>query len=135
MKRVYKDNYVGVGTLVSSQERRALAVSLINGLSTAGQPVVSRGLCFSIGLNRCRLFVLPKMQDSVFDSLERKREGFLLTRSQKGGFCWRLPVLSSPASSRRAAVPARSVRVLDSISARFSCESMINFPFALAFKI
>ena len=30
VKRVYKDKYVGVGTLVSSQEHRALLVPLIN---------------------------------------------------------------------------------------------------------
>ena len=33
---------IGVGTLVSSQERRALAVPLINRGSTAGQPLVNR---------------------------------------------------------------------------------------------
>ena len=33
---------IGVGTLVSSQERRALVVPLINRLSTAGQPRVNR---------------------------------------------------------------------------------------------
>ena len=34
---------IGVGTLVSSQERRAPAVPLINRLATAGQPLVNRG--------------------------------------------------------------------------------------------
>ena len=38
-----------VVTLVSSQERRALAVSLINRLSTADEPVVNRGFCSPIG--------------------------------------------------------------------------------------
>ena len=33
---------IGVGTLFSSQERRALAVPLINRLSTTGQPRVNR---------------------------------------------------------------------------------------------
>ena len=33
---------IGVSTLVSSQERRALAIPLINRLSTAGQPLVNR---------------------------------------------------------------------------------------------
>ena len=33
---------IGVGSLVSSQERMALFVALINGRSTGGQPVVSR---------------------------------------------------------------------------------------------
>ena len=33
---------IGIGTLVSSQERRALAVLLINRLSTADQPRVNR---------------------------------------------------------------------------------------------
>ena len=32
---------IGFGTLVSSQERRALAVPLINRGSTAGQPLIS----------------------------------------------------------------------------------------------
>ena len=44
MKRVYKDN-LGVGTLVSNQERRALVVSRI-------KTRVNRGLCSSIGLHR-----------------------------------------------------------------------------------
>ena len=34
---------IGVGTLVSSQEQRALLVPVINRLSTAGQPVINRG--------------------------------------------------------------------------------------------
>ena len=34
---------ISVGTLVSSQERRALAVLVVNRLSTAGQPRVNRG--------------------------------------------------------------------------------------------
>ena len=40
MKRVYTYNYVGVGTLVSSQERRAAVVTVINLLSTACQLLV-----------------------------------------------------------------------------------------------
>ena len=55
---------IGVGTLVSSQGRRALAVPLVNRLSTAGQPLVNRGSTADfvppsvyIGF---RLIVLPK---------------------------------------------------------------------------
>ena len=71
----------GVGTLVSSQERRALAVPLINRLSTAGQPRVNRGS--TVGqplisfLHRftsdfvCSCF-RRDVQDSVFDSLGRR---------------------------------------------------------------
>ena len=36
-------------TLVSSQERRALAVPLTNRLSSADEPVVNRGFCSSVG--------------------------------------------------------------------------------------
>ena len=36
MKRVYRDNYLGVGTVISSLERRALLVPRINRWSTAG---------------------------------------------------------------------------------------------------
>ena len=40
---------IGVSTLVSSQERRALFVLLINRGSTADEPVVNRGFCSSVG--------------------------------------------------------------------------------------
>ena len=55
---------ISVGTLVSSQERRALAVPLINRLSTACQPRVNRGSTADFVLQSVyigfRLFVLPK---------------------------------------------------------------------------
>ena len=42
----------GVGTLVSSQQRKALAVPLLNRGSTAGQLLVNRLFCSSTGLHR-----------------------------------------------------------------------------------
>ena len=39
-KRVYRDKYVSVGRLVSSQEQRALLITVINRTLTARQPVV-----------------------------------------------------------------------------------------------
>ena len=44
----YLQGQKSVGPLVSRQEQRAAAVPLINGLSTACQPVVNRSLCSSI---------------------------------------------------------------------------------------
>ena len=41
-------------TLINSQERRALAVPLINRLSTVDELVVNRGFCFSVGF-KCEL--------------------------------------------------------------------------------
>ena len=42
---------IGNGTVVSIQERRALAVPLINCLSTTGKPLVHRGFCSPIRLH------------------------------------------------------------------------------------
>ena len=117
MKRVYRDK-IGVGTLVSSQEPRALFVSLINRLQTGCQPLVNRLFCSSVGFKyEFRLFVLPKRRsrECSLDSLEGKSEGCLLAGSTQ-----RRPVLSSPALPRCPAVrrpdPTRPwcVRVLDS---------------------
>ena len=43
---------IGVGTLVNSQQRRALAVPVLNRGQTAGQPVVNRLFGSSTGLHR-----------------------------------------------------------------------------------
>ena len=43
---------IAVGTLVNSQQRRALAVPRLNRWSTAGQPLVNRTFCSSTGLHR-----------------------------------------------------------------------------------
>ena len=52
--------HIGVSTLVSSQEQRALLVPRLNRLSTAGQPRVNRTFCSSAGLHRISFFVLAK---------------------------------------------------------------------------
>ena len=65
MKRVCRDKK-SVVTLVSSQKRRALAVPLINRLSTADEPVVNRGFYSSVGFKNeldC-LFFRRDVQDS-----------------------------------------------------------------------
>ena len=43
---------IDVGTLVNSQQRRALAVPRLNRWSTAGQPLVNRTFCSFTGLHR-----------------------------------------------------------------------------------
>ena len=53
---------IGVGTLVSSQERRALVAPRINRRITAGQPLV----CSPISLRRIRLLVLPGSRSKQF---------------------------------------------------------------------
>ena len=42
---------IAVGTLVNSQQRRALAVPRLNRWSTAGQPLVNRLFCSPTGLH------------------------------------------------------------------------------------
>ena len=61
MKKVYRDKYVGVGPLVSSQERRAFVVPRINRGSTADfvPPSVYMGF---------PLFVLPKSRSGQLSS-------------------------------------------------------------------
>ena len=108
MKRVYRDK-IGVGTLVSSQERRALAVPLINRLSTAGQPRVNHestaGQPLISFLHRftwdfVRSCFRRAVQDSVFDSLEGKKEGRFLAGSTRRRPV--LPRLAPPSPPRRA---------------------------------
>ena len=97
----------GVGPLVSSQERRAAVVPLINRLSTAGKPPVNRGLVpppLSIGF---RLFVLLG-----------RRSGHLFSmpwRVRRTVVCWAnrfVGVPSCPAPPRRppCAAPTRLAR-------------------------
>ena len=43
---------IAVGTLVNSQQRRALAVPQLNRWSTVGQPLVNRTFCSSTVLHR-----------------------------------------------------------------------------------
>ena len=104
---------LGVGTLVSNQERRALVVPLINCRSTAGQC----RFCTSIGLHRVSLFRASRGTPTrvVFDRLEGKKGSCHLGEPSR-----RHPVLPFPAPPRRPAVhrpvPTRPwyVRVLDS---------------------
>ena len=93
MKRVYKDKYVGVGTLVSSQEQRAAVVPQINRLSTAGFVPLS----LYMGL---RLFVLSIVQDSC-PRCFGGREGRLFPGRKT-------PSASSPAPPRPAPPPRRA---------------------------
>ena len=95
---------IGVGTLVSSQEQRALFVPLIN----CCQTLVNRCFCSSVVFKYeldCSCFQ-KDIQESVFDLLEGKSEGCLFA----GSTLWR-PVLSSPAlphcSAMRRTDPTR----------------------------
>ena len=111
---------IGVGTLVSSQERRALAVPLINRLSAAGQPLVNRGSTADfvppsvyIGF---RLFVLPKRHPGqCLRFAGKKKDGCLLAGPTR-----RRPVLPCPVRPRCHSVRRpdptgpKCVRFLDS---------------------
>ena len=108
---------------VHSQERRALALSLTNRGSTAGQMRVNRWFRSSIGLHRMsfvRSSEDTSRTNSAYDSLEGKREGCFLAGSTR-----RRPVLPSPAPSRRPAerrpdpTGPYCVRVLDSTAKEF----------------
>ena len=88
----------GVGSLVSSQERRAGFVPRINRTSTGRQPDV----LFLIGLHG---FLLARASEetfrtAVFDALEGTRDVCLLDEPIR-----RRPVLPGPALSRRPAMP------------------------------
>ena len=97
----------GVGTLVSSQERRALAVPLINRGSSS--PIGLNGILF---VRACKIRPFKKV---VHDTLAGQTVGWLLGHPTR-----RRPVLPGPAAPRRSAVrcadPNRPwyVRVLDS---------------------
>ena len=116
MRRIYKKQ-LGFGTLVSSQERRALVVPRINRGWTAGKPRENCWFCSFIGLHR--LSVVRASRDTprrvVFDRLKGTRDGCLLGEPTR-----RRPVLPVSAPPRHPAVrrpvPTRSwyVRVLDS---------------------
>ena len=104
---------IGVGTQVSSQERRAAVFPRINRLSTDRQSRV----CSSVGLHRIS-FV--RASEDTFktvtpDALEGKRAARLLGEPTR-----RRPVLPRPALPRRPAVHRSAstrpwyVRVLDS---------------------
>ena len=93
MKRVYKDKYVGVSTLVSSQERRALAAPRIKRGSTAGFVPPSVYIRFP-------LFVLLKRRSGQLSSMPGgTRDGRLL-----GELAHQRPVLPVPAPPRRSSV-------------------------------
>ena len=100
---------IGVGTLVNSQQRRALAVPVINRLPTADKPRVNRGFCSSTGLHRISFVRACEetFRTVVYSALEGQRGGWL-PRPPK---CRHL-VLPSVAPPRRppCAVPTRPAR-------------------------
>ena len=93
-----------VGTMLSSQDRRALAVPPINRGSTAGQPRVNRWSTADFALPSVYIGFLfscfrGDVQDSLFDSLGCKSEGCFLAESTRGH-----PVLPSLAPPRDLAL-------------------------------
>ena len=97
---------IGVGTLVNSQQRRALAVPVINRGETGGQPVVNRTLCSSTGLHRIPFArACEETSRTVFYSMLEAQRGCWFPRRPK---CRHL-VLPSVAPLRRppCAVPTR----------------------------
>ena len=113
----------GVGPLVSSQEQRALLVSVISRLSTNCQPVVNCSLCSFIGLHRISLVRAcgETFRRRVFDALGGTRDACLLGKL----FC-RRPILPGPAPPSlcaRRLDPPWYVRVLDSTGVT-SCRIM-----------
>ena len=91
---------ISVGTLLSSQERRALFVPLINRRLTADEPLVNRSFCFFVGFKNeldCSCF-RRDIHKSVLDSLEGKQGG--------GKSLGRIdPTASCPTQPRPAAPP------------------------------
>ena len=124
---------IGVVTLVSSQERRALAVPLINRLSTADEPVVNRGFCSSVGFKYeldCSFFRID-VQDSCL-RYPGVHEGQMSPGRTE-------PSTSFPA--RPCAAPPRPaptrpwyVRVLDSAGRKLSMSIFISFQIVFALQ-
>ena len=73
---------IAVGTLVNSQQRRALAVSQLNRWSTAGQPLVNRTFCSSTVLNRISFVRACEetFRTVVYGTLGGSRDGCLRGR-------------------------------------------------------
>ena len=124
---------MGVGTLVSSQERRAPLVQQINRRRTGRERDVNRGFCSSVGVKNefdCSCF-RRNVQGSVLGSLGGKRESSLLAGSTQ-----RRPVLPSPAPPRRPAARRPDptgpwcVRVLGSTSRLYNMRCYISICFS-----
>ena len=108
---------IAVGTLVNSQQRRALAVPRLKRWSTAGQPLVNRLFCSSTGLHRIFFFSCLRrdVQNSCLwypGGLEER----LPSRPTEMSAPWFAQLRPAPPSAVRCADPTRPmcVRVLDS---------------------
>ena len=93
--------HIGVGTLVSSQERRAAIVPRINRLSAADKTVVNRTFCSLSSLHWISFVHACEetFKTIVYDALESKNNGCFLGEPMR-----RRPVLPGPAQTRRPAV-------------------------------
>ena len=108
---------IGVGTLVNSQQRRALAVRQLNRWSTACQPLVNR--TFGSLSNLHRISFLRACEETFRTVFHSALEG------QRGGWLPRPPkcrnlVLPSVAPPRRppCAVPTRPARCVSGFRTR-----------------
>ena len=85
---------IGVGTLVSSQERRALAAPLIKNLLTAGQMRINRWFRSGIGLHRISLV---RASEDTFNTIRwRARSRVLSKPNRPDDDCPTQPRLPSP---------------------------------------
>ena len=107
---------IGVGTLVSSQERRALADPLINRGLTAGQPRVNRWFRSSIGLNRISFVRASEETSRTVSSIRWRARGRVVSWPDRPDGVPSYPAPAPFAAPPCAAPtrPARCVRVLDS---------------------
>ena len=108
---------IAVGTLVSSQQRRALAVPRLNHWSTAGQPLVK--LCFVPPLVCIGFPFFSCLRRNVQNSClwyPGGLEGRLPSRPTEMSAPWFAQLRPAPPSAVRCADPTRPlcVRVLDS---------------------
>ena len=105
--------HIGDDTLVSSQQRRALAISLINRLSTADEPVVNRGFCSFVGFKYeldCSRF-RRDVQDSYLRYPGLHERQIFPGRTEPSTF---LPARPCSAPPRLAPTGPRYVQVFDS---------------------
>ena len=94
MTRVYRDNY--------SRRYTGQQPGTKSGRGPAEKPVVNRWLCSSIGLHRISIDPASEniIRDSVFDDLEGKRDGSVVSWANRP-----VGVPSYPAPPRPAALP------------------------------
>ena len=100
---------IGVGTLVSSQERRGLAVPSTNRGSTAGQPLVNRGFSSSVGLHRISFVRASEETSRTVSSIRWRARGRVVSWPDRPDGVPSYPA-PTPLAAPPCAAPTRPAR-------------------------